>query len=484
MESTLTRTVLRGFARDPWRVALHADAGEWSHAELGGLVRRAAARFSELCEPGTRVGLLLPNLPTFPVALYGLLAAGARVVLLNPLYSAREIAEYIADAGVDRVVTVGPLAGLLPAGTHRILADALPAALHVAGADGERVLSLANAEEAEPVHADPDDEALVVYTAAADGWARGARLSHRNLAANLTSTVEAMQLTPEDRVVAALPLVHTFGLTVTLNAPLSVGASVIPLDRFNPVRLLDLLETTGATVFSGVPAMYLGILSAAARRGVPRHSLRLAICGGAPLAPEVQTEWERVFGFPLRQGYGLTEAAPVCLFNRPDRPNRPGTLGYPFPNVDVRILGERGEPLGKGEVGEICVRGDNVFLGYAGDEGRDPRSFHGDALRTGDLGSEEEDGVIRFRGFLKPMFTRNGFNVYPAEIRRALEEDPRVGTVQVASMPDEARENEIVLVVTPAPGASLDEEEVRELCRTRLAAFKQPLRVRIADVAA
>ncbi|HEX8904102.1 MAG TPA: AMP-binding protein, partial [Longimicrobiaceae bacterium] len=180
------------------------------------------------------------------------------------------------------------------------------------------------------------------------------------------------------------------------------------------------------------------------------------------------------FGVPLRQGYGITECSPICLFNRVDRPNRPGTLGYPFPGVDVTIRDPRGEMLPPGEVGEICVEGANVFGGYAGDEGRDPALFWDDAFRTGDLGVAEPDGAVRFRGVQKRMFTRGGFNVYPREVERALSADPRIAEVCVTAAPDPVKENDVVLTVVPAAGAELDEAAVKAICRERLAAYKQP----------
>ncbi len=184
--------------------------------------------------------------------------------------------------------------------------------------------------------------------------------------------------------------------------------------------------------------------------------------------------WEEVFGLPLREGYGITEAAPVCLFNRVDRPNRPGTIGLPFPGVEVSIRDEAGDPVPQGEVGELCVAGANVFGGYIGENGRSPRDFWGDFLRTGDLASREPDGAVRFRGFRKIMFTRSGFNIYPRELARVLEEDPRIARVEVRSVPDFTKANEVALVVHPSPGVTLTEDEIRQLCRERLAAYKQP----------
>ncbi|CAA9297925.1 MAG: Long-chain-fatty-acid--CoA ligase, partial [uncultured Gemmatimonadetes bacterium] len=339
MAETVPELITEAAGRFPEREAIRHGTGAISSRQLEAQVAGFAARTGALGIAKQRVGLLLPNLPGFPAALYGLLRAGASTVLLNPLYSRREVGEYLADCGVRTVVTVNALQQLIPEGTRRLLIDGPIASEDTGDTDAAK---------------QDDDEAVVIYTSAVAGWARGARLSHGNLIANAESAVEAMQLVPEDRVLAALPWSHAFGLTVTLNAPLAVGAAVIPVDRFNPLRVLELFESEQPTVFCGVPAMYLALLTAAERRRMPRHKLRVAICGGAPLPVAVAHRWEEVFGLPLREGYGLTEAAPVCLFNRVDRPNHPGTMGVPFPRVQVSVRDTTGEPVANGEVGELC----------------------------------------------------------------------------------------------------------------------------------
>jgi long-chain acyl-CoA synthetase len=448
-----------------------ADCPPVSFTELDARIVAFAAELRARGVEGGRVGLLLPNVAAFPVAFYGLLRAGASVLMLNPQYSPREIAEYLADAGARTVVTMEALEHLLPPGAHPILLEPAEGCVDAPTPDLSAEVPLPRPR--------PEEEAVVIYTSATEGWARGARLTHRGLGSNLASTIEAMALTPDDRVFALLPLIHAFGLTVTMTAALTAGATMIPVERFHPVRTLEQLEASQATVICGVPAMYLTLVAAAERRGVPIHSLRVAICGGAPLRPEVARRWEETFGLPLREGYGLTEASPVCLFNRVDRPNNPGSLGHPFPGVEVTVRDPRGEPVPTGAVGEICVEGANVFAGYVGDDGRDPVQFWGNALRTGDLGSCGADGTVRFRGCVKPMFTRNGFNIYPREIERVLRGDPRIADASVTAIPDAARENEIALTVVPAPGAELDEDAVRRLCRDSLAAYKQPVRITV-----
>ncbi|HET6232758.1 MAG TPA: AMP-binding protein [Longimicrobiaceae bacterium] len=554
MHETLPDPVTAAAARFPDRTAILSDA-PWTYTELERRVRAFAAALDTMGVSGRRVALLLPNVQAFPAAFHGILRAGASAVLLNPLYSPREVAEYVADSRAAAAVTTRDLAHLLPPGIPTILIDAAmdeiempgdarqPAPPHAASSDGASVdgasrasaerasfasdsvdggtvdearssarfastesptvrSSAAAAADADPVRAaevaaraadailadelalGDDREAAVIYTSAVSGWARGARLTHRSLGANLAAVMEAMQIGEGDRVVTLLPLIHAFGLTVTLNAPLAAGATVLPVERFHPVRLLELLEETQATVLCGVPAMYMAILAAAERRGVPRHSVKAAICGGAPLPEEVSARWEAMFGVPLREGYGLTEASPVCLFNRLDRPNRRGTMGYPFPGVSVTIRDERGDVLPTGAVGEICVAGENVFAGYVGEGGRNVEDFHGEWLRTGDLGSMSQDGAVTFHGCLKPMFTRSGFNIYPAEIERVLLEDPRIAAITVEAVPDAAKENDIALTIRPAPGAALTEDDVRHLCQSRLAAYKQPSTITLDPPAA
>jgi long-chain acyl-CoA synthetase len=451
----------------PERPALAADPPATAF-ELERRVREFSDGLRALGVHGGRLGLLLPNVPAFPTAFFGALRAGCSTVMLNPLLSHREAGEYLADSRARGVVTIEAMEHLVPPGTPKLCIDAADGALET-GFDAAPHQSTSDG----PLPRG-DGEAVVIYTSAMDGWARGARLTHRNLGANLNGVIEAMQMTEDDCVLGLLPWVHAFGLTATLNAPLVAGARVVPFERFNPVRVLHALEETGATVLCGVPATYVALISAAERQGVPAHRLRVAVCGGAPLRAEVARRFEETFGVSLREGYGVTECGPVCLFNRVDRPNRVGTLGYPFPGVEVSVRGPRGEGVAHGETGEICVEGANVFAGYVGDAGRHAGHFWENAFRTGDLGCAEADGAVRFRGVSKAMFTRAGYNVYPREVERALEQDPRIASASVTSAPDPAKENEVVVTVVPAPGADLDEAMVKLICRELLAAYKQP----------
>ena len=430
---------------------------------------------------GRRAALLLPTSPQFLVALAACEGRGA--VLVNPLAAPPEIAHQLTDAGVGAVFTVAALADRLPESITRVLLDDMPRSARVIADGVAREVDLGShvgmSIEGELDIVGSEDEAAIVYTSAMAGTPLGAVLSHRNLIANARATLEASANDAGDHVLALLPFSHLFGLTVAGSAPLIAGGRVTTMARFNPMRAVELMERDGITEIVGVPAVFHALMSAIERRGGTLNgALRLAICGGAPLSDSLQERWVEATGVELRQGYGLTEAGPVCLFNRVDRPNARGTLGVPLPAVEVRIA-ERtveGRPmfLANDAEGEIVVRGDNVFRGYLSGGERGLLVQDG-WLRTGDLGVRNADGTVTFRGIAKPMFTRNGFNVYPREIERAVLELPGVRAARAWGVPEPTRENDVELEVE----GPVREDEVAAWCAARLAAYKQPTRITV-----
>ncbi|MFL5574760.1 MAG: class I adenylate-forming enzyme family protein [Gemmatimonadaceae bacterium] len=441
------------------------------------LLQRSAPLVRALA--GRRAAILLPTSQQYVTALAA--SEGRGAVLVNPLAAPAEIAYQLADANVGAVFTNAALARHLPAGTPMVLLDEAPrsARVVVAGASSDVDLGahFGLPLEGESGVAGSREEGAIVYTSAMAGTPLGAILTHRNLIANARSTIEAAGLSSADHSLAVLPFSHLFGLTVTGTAPLLAGARVTTMERFHPLKAVELLETLGITLLVGVPAVFGVLLSALERRGgrLRSEALRLCICGGAVLPADLQDRWLDATGVELRQGYGLTEAAPVCLFNRVALPNRRGTLGVPFPRVEVEIRDPRGDRvLAAGEEGEICVRGDNVSPGYvrSGEQGLAVRDGW---LRTGDLGVLNADGSVTFRGLLKPMFTRNGFNIYPRELERVVGAMPGVRAAHVRALPDPVREHDIALDVS----GDVTADEVKDWCEARLSAYKQPSAVRI-----
>jgi long-chain acyl-CoA synthetase len=431
-----------------------------------------------------RAAILLPTSPTFFTALAA--SEGRGAVLINPLASRAEIAYQIADASVGAAFTIASLADRLPPDTVRVLLDDAPRAARVIAGGVTRDIDLGSHHglvlEGEADAPGARDEAAVVYTSALSGTLLGARLTHANLLSNARATIEAGAMSREAQALAVLPFTHLFGLVVSGVAPLLAGGRVTTMGRFNPNRVIELLERESITDLVAVPSVFTAVATRLARRGarLADAGLRLCICGGAPLAVEVQDRWYELTGVELRQGYGLTEAGPVCLFNRIDLPNRRGTLGVPFPGVRVSIRAEHQETgLPVGETGEICVAGPNVFVGYVnagahraipGDPWRAGLVRAGEWLRTGDRGVANGDGTVSFRGLIKPMFTRNGFNVYPRELERVIGEMPGVRTVRITAIPDPVRENDITVEVDGDVTAA----DVKAWCDDRLAVYKRP----------
>ena len=437
---------------------------------------------------GRRAALLLPTSPAFITALAA--SDGRGAVLINPLAAPAEIAFQCADANVGAIFTTSVFASRLPDGMATVLLDEAPrqARVLIDGRTNDVDLGSHHGLRLEGERDEPgrDEEAAIVYTSAMRGTPLGAVLTHRNLLANARSTIEALGDTGDDHVLALLPFAHLFGLTVTACGPLLVGGRVTTMERFSSSKAADLLGG-GVTQVVGVPAVFHALLAAISRRGVDLRgsALRLCVCGGAALPLELQDRWADVTGVELREGYGLTEAAPVCLVNRVDRPNARGTMGTALPNVDVGIFPPAGYDVGDvgtepeaaqhqdGTPGEICIRGENVFRGYVGGARGLPR--RGTWLCTGDEGVREADGSVRFLGLLKPMFTRNGFNVYPRELERAVGAMPGVTGVSVSARPDPVKENDIAVVVRGA----VTVEEVKRWCEQQLSAYKQPSEIEI-----
>ena len=444
------------------------------------LLQRSAPLVRALA--GKRAGILLPTSPAFLLALAA--SEGRGAVLINPLAAPREVAHQAADSEIGAVLTITALADRVPAGLPRVLLDEAPRAATVIAGGATRTIDLGSHFPLE-LEGDPDvpgstEEAAVVYTSAMRGRPLGAILTHRGLLASARAMIGAAEVTAADRVLAALPFSHLFGLVSSAISPLLAGASVTTVARFRATTAVDALER-GTTMFIGVPAMFIALLSALERRRAPLDApaLRLCISGGAPLDPAIQDRWFEATGVELRQGYGLPEGSPVVLFNRVAVPNARGTLGTPFPGVEVTIRDlSTFAALPDEAVGEICVRGETVFPGYVQGPGAPPAvglEVRDGWLRTGDLGLRRPDGGIVFRGLCKSMFTRNGFNIYPREIEMAVRELPGVETAVVTAVPDPAHENGIALATTGAAS----EEQIRAWCDERLSAYKQPTTITI-----
>src|SRR3954468_23696961 len=366
--------------------------------------------------PGDRVGLMLPNLPYFPFAFYGVLRLGASLVPMNPLLKEREVAFHLGDSGAKVLVAWNQFAEAGQAGSEEAGAECIVIE------PGEFEKQVGEAEPADDIaERDDGDTALILYTSGTTGKPKGAELTHENLRSATQISVDLVDSGPETVTFGALPLFHVFGLTSGLNSCVRVGSCLTLLPRFDAGKALEIVERDKVTTFLGVPTMYAALLHHEGREAADTSSLDLCVSGGAAMPVEVLHGFEDAFGAKVLEGYGLSETCAIASFNRPDRERKPGSIGIPVPGMEMKAVGDDGEEVPQGEVGEIIVRGPTVMAGYWNRDDATAGALTADGwLKTGDMAYVDEDGYFFIVDRKKDMIIRGGFNVYPREIEEVL----------------------------------------------------------------
>jgi malonyl-CoA/methylmalonyl-CoA synthetase len=466
----------------PHRVAVSVDGQPVTHGQLDAEAKQAAGWLAGRLGRGERMLLAAGTSLAFLRWYLGALRAGVIVVLANPGYTAAELGHLVADSGA-RLAVADPV----PA---QRLSSLDLAGLDLAGLDLAG-LDLAGLERAEQVPPDPpralpvlDDTALLAYTSGTTGRPKGVPLTHRQLAASIRGAMAAWRWTAGDVLVHALPLFHQHGLG-GLHASLIAGSTAHLRSRFDPADLIAAARAGGGTVLFGVPATYQALLDSAigtSAAGSPAAgapllpSLRLAVCGSAPVSPALAARLPGLLGrLPLIR-YGTTETG-LDVSNPVDAP-RPDTVGLPLPGVECRIwcAGQEAPP---GMDGEIQLRGPQVFAGYWHDAAATAEAFTADGwFRTGDLGViDPACGHLVIRGRTKELIISGGMNVYPREVELALEQHPSVAEAAVAGLPHPRWGEQVTAWIVPRPGAAVSEAELVAHTRTLLAAYKCPKQV-------
>ncbi|MEU6071599.1 long-chain fatty acid--CoA ligase [Streptomyces sp. NPDC047082] len=462
--------------RQPERPALRLGTQVTTYAELDERSARVAALLrAEGVRPGDRVALMLPNVPEFVVLYYGALRAGAIVVPMNPLLKTRETEYHLNDSGAALLFEwhQAPGEGAQGAAAAGVRHFAVEPSSFAALLAGQEPLT-------EVTETAADDVAVLLYTSGTTGRPKGAALTHGSLRHNTeVNAVRVQRITAEDVVVGCLPLFHIFGQICTMSVSVRSGASLTLIPRFDPQTVLDAIARDGATVFEGVPTMYAALLQHPAEADV--STLRMCVSGGASLPVEVLHGFERRFGCMVLEGFGMSETSPVVSFNHPDRPRKPGSVGTPIQDVEVRLLDEKGKDVGPGEVGELAVRGPNVMKGYWNLPEETATAIPDGWLRTGDLARKDEDGYLYIVDRKKDMIIRGGYNVYPREIEEILHEHPAVALAAVVGLAHDRLGEEVAAAVVLRNGAEATPDELREFVKDRVAAYKYPRSVWLVD---
>jgi long-chain acyl-CoA synthetase len=459
--------------RAPDSIAVRSGGETWSYGELwAACARFGGATKDQGIEPGERVVLIAPGVPEFLIAYYGLLAAGAVVVTMNPMATSREIA-YVIDDGDCKLVLAW----------HECAAQAAEAA-SASGCDFWRLRpGAADLLAATPLPAPrktrDEDTAVILYTSGTTGRPKGAELSHRNLLACGATFTEVFGATGDDLFGTALPLFHIYGGAVIMCTAIFNGATLSLIPRFDAVEALKLLATGELTIFAGVPTMYNALLQI--ERQADLSSLRFCISGGASLPEEVLRSFEERFATVILEGYGLTECAGSATFNRLDRVRKSGSVGVALPGVDVRVIDGEGHEVGVDEVGEVVLRGPQVMKGYHGRPRETAEAVRDGWLHTGDLGCGDAEGDIRIVDRVKDLIISGGYNVYPREVEEVLYEHPDVVEAAVVGVEDPHFGEGVAAVIALRPGAQLDAEGVRAWVKERLSVYKAPRFVQFVD---
>ncbi len=478
MNPNLANRLAESAAKYPDRIAIRLDDIAVPYSAMEQVSQRVAGLLaSKGVGRGDRVGVMLPNVPHFPMVYYGALRLGAIVVPMNVLLTAREIKHYISDSGAKLILAWHDFAGEAEEAGAEVGVEVLsvePTKI------GELVAAADPIEEVATV--EPDDTAVVLYTSGTTGQPKGAELTHSNLGTNVDACLGLFEPSERDVIFGGLPLFHIFGQTACMNVAVAVGGEITLLPRFDPQKALEIIQRDEVSIFMGVPTMYAALLHAPDRNDFDVSSLRLCVSGGAALPMEILTAFEKEFGSPVIEGYGLSETSPVASFGRLDQERKPGTIGTPIDGVEMRIVDEEGKVLGVGDVGEVQIKGPNVMKGYwnmpeATAKAIDPEGW----FASGDMATVDDDGYYKIVDRKKEMIIRGGYNVYPREIEEVLYEIPAVAEAAVMGIPHDDLGEEIVAIVSFKEGQTASSDEIQAYAKEQVAAYKYPRHVIVLD---
>ena len=474
--------MLKEVAREnPTKLAALYENERVTYAELDALSDRFAAGLrSEGIGRGDAVALQLPNFPQWLIAYFGILKNGSVVVPINVLLKAPEVEYHLADSGAQALITWSWFAeeaakGAAGAGVHKIFVLDLDGADSPYGEPFERLLS--DLYSPAPFElTDPGDTAAIIYTSGTTGRPKGAELSHFQLFMNADTPGRLFGVEADDVVLVVLPLFHVFGMSSQLNVCVRFGSTMTLVPRFDPAKVLQVIERDRVTVFEGVPTMYVALLNYPELDKYDLSSLRVGISGGAPIAAEVLDEFERRFGIVILEGYGLTETASTTTFNVSAEERKVYSVGKPIWGVHVQIWDEQGRelPPGRDHVGELVVQGVNTMTCYHNNPAATDEAFAGGWFHTGDLAYMDDDGYIFIVDRKKDLIIRGGYNVYPREVEEVLYGHPGVEEAAVVGVPHPLHGEEVKAYVQLKAGGSVTADELIAYTKERLAAYKYP----------
>ncbi len=484
--------LLEDSAREvPDRTAVVSGNIRLSYAQVNAAANQIANGLVKAgIQRGDKIGISCPDVAYFPIVYYAILKAGAVVMPLNILLKAREITYHLQDADAKAYFCYEG-SPELPQGEmgftafkevdtckHFFLMTAKPdAPSSIEGATTLDMLMHDQPTIFETVMTDPDDTAVILYTSGTTGKPKGAELTHANMLLNARLSDSMYARADHDTHLITLPLFHSFGQSVQMNAGFYNRATLVLLDRFTPDAAFHLLDQENVTIFAGVPTMFWALLN---HPGANKYdlakiarNLRVCVSGGAAMPVEVMKGFEEKYQVEILEGYGLSETSPVATFNRLGH-KRAGSIGMPVWGVDVRLVDQEDHDVATNEIGEILIRGHNVMKGYYKRPEATSEAMRNGWFHTGDVGRRDDDGFIFIVDRVKDMIIRGGFNVYPREIEEVLMTHPAVSLAAVVGIPHERHGEEVKAYVILKQDAKLAEVELVAWCKQNMADYKYP----------
>ncbi|MPY82993.1 MAG: AMP-binding protein [Actinophytocola sp.] len=439
------------------------DSAQLTNAEFLTRVRAASVALRRRgVGGGDVVGVMLPNRLDLVVTLFAAWRLGAVVTPINPALTTDEAEYQITDSGA--VVTI--------VDDHELSGLTMPT-----------VELAADPDDAEPAVTPGHDRlALLIYTSGTTGRPKGVMLDHANLAAMCEMAISAVDLNETDHSLLVLPLFHVNGIVVSILSSLLARGRATIAGQFSPTTFFRTVERTQPTYFSAVPAIYAMLTALPEDEQPDTSSLRVAICGAAPMPPELIDRFELRYGVPIIEGYGLSEGTCASTINPIDGVRKPGTVGLPFPGQEVAVMDETGAVLSQGGTGEVVVRGPNVMRGYLNKPDATAKTIVDDWLHTGDVGYFDEDGYLVLVDRIKDMIIRGGENIYPKEIETVLYRHPGVLEAAVVGAPHDVLGEVPLAFVSTRPETTVTADELHELCRESLSKYKLPDEIRFVGV--
>jgi long-chain acyl-CoA synthetase len=430
-------------------------------------------------QPGARVAIFLPNIPEFMLCYYAIQRIGVIAASLNVMFKRDEVNFILRDCGAQLLITAPQLLEQVPddVSTVESLVTVGPSTRSGCCELGELLSD--TAAQVPKVTLAKDDGAAILYTSGTTGQPKGVLLSHGNLMFNALATNHHTRMSADDRLLCYLPLFHCFGQNFIMNAAVNAGATLILHERFVPNEVLESALANRASIFLGVPAVYLRLLS---QPGIERYlqTIRYYFSAAAPMPVEVARRWRERFGHIIYEGYGLTETSPFATYNH-DSDYREGSVGTPVNDVKIKIVDENGAELPPGELGEIAIKGPNVMKGYFNRPEETAQVIRDGWFLSGDIGKLDSDGFLYLVDRSKDMVNVSGFKVWPREVEEVLAQHPALAEAAVIGIPDPLSGEAVKAFAVLKEGMRLREQEVIDYCRDRIAVYKAPRVVEFID---